>query len=103
MSTTASSASFVMVGERTNVTGSARFRKLIREGDYAAALAVVAPKMLVKLEFVVLADFGQALGHPFFLAPEDVGDGQRQDPLSRFLESRVKDLLHGMARNKRCH
>ena len=51
----------------------------------------------------MLADFGQALGHPFFLAPEDVGDGQRQDPLSRFLESRVKDLLHGMARNKRCH
>jgi len=38
--TPASSASFVMVGERTNVTGSARFRKLIREGDYAAALAV---------------------------------------------------------------
>lgn len=38
--TTASSASFVMVGERTNVTGSARFRKLIREGDYTAALAV---------------------------------------------------------------
>lgn len=38
--TSASSASFVMVGERTNVTGSARFRKLIREGDYAAALAV---------------------------------------------------------------
>jgi 5-methyltetrahydrofolate--homocysteine methyltransferase len=29
-----------MVGERTNVTGSARFRKLIREGDYAAALDV---------------------------------------------------------------
>lgn len=38
--TSASSASFVMVGERTNVTGSARFRKLIREGDYPAALAV---------------------------------------------------------------
>ncbi|PTW58850.1 methionine synthase (B12-dependent) [Breoghania corrubedonensis] len=31
---------FVNVGERTNVTGSARFRKLIREGDYAAALDV---------------------------------------------------------------
>ena len=31
---------FVNVGERTNVTGSARFRKLVREGDYAAALAV---------------------------------------------------------------
>src|SRR5581483_3523076 len=31
---------FVMVGERTNVTGSARFRKLIEAGDYAAALEV---------------------------------------------------------------
>ncbi|TSD87856.1 methionine synthase [Mycobacterium sp. KBS0706] len=31
---------FVNVGERTNVTGSARFRKLITAGDYAAALEV---------------------------------------------------------------
>jgi 5-methyltetrahydrofolate--homocysteine methyltransferase len=31
---------FVNVGERTNVTGSARFRKLITAGDYAAALSV---------------------------------------------------------------
>jgi 5-methyltetrahydrofolate--homocysteine methyltransferase len=31
---------FVMVGERTNVTGSARFRRLIEAGDYAAALEV---------------------------------------------------------------
>ena len=31
---------FVNVGERTNVTGSARFRKLIKDGDYAAALDV---------------------------------------------------------------
>ena len=31
---------FVNVGERTNVTGSARFRKLITGGDYPAALAV---------------------------------------------------------------
>ena len=31
---------FVNVGERTNVTGSARFRKLITSGDYPAALAV---------------------------------------------------------------
>ena len=37
---TASVATFINVGERTNVTGSARFRKLIREGDYAAALDV---------------------------------------------------------------
>jgi 5-methyltetrahydrofolate--homocysteine methyltransferase len=31
---------FVNVGERTNVTGSAKFRKLIKSGDYAAALSV---------------------------------------------------------------
>lgn len=31
---------FVNIGERTNVTGSARFRKLIKENDYATALEV---------------------------------------------------------------
>ena len=31
---------FVNVGERTNVTGSAKFRKLVTAGDYPAALAV---------------------------------------------------------------
>ena len=31
---------FVNVGERTNVTGSAKFRKLITAGDYAAALTI---------------------------------------------------------------
>ncbi|SDX62964.1 5-methyltetrahydrofolate--homocysteine methyltransferase [Allochromatium warmingii] len=31
---------FVNVGERTNVTGSARFKKLIQEGDYDTALSV---------------------------------------------------------------
>ena len=31
---------FLMVGERTNVTGSRRFARLIREGDYAEAAAV---------------------------------------------------------------
>ena len=31
---------FVNIGERTNVTGSARFRKLITAGDYTAALEV---------------------------------------------------------------
>ena len=31
---------FVNVGERTNVTGSARFKRLIMEGDYEAALDV---------------------------------------------------------------
>jgi len=38
--TTASSTSFVNIGERTNVTGSARFKKLIMNGDYAAAVEV---------------------------------------------------------------
>ena len=31
---------FVNVGERTNITGSARFRNLIKAGDYPSALAV---------------------------------------------------------------
>ncbi len=31
---------FVNIGERTNVTGSARFRRLIQEGDYDTALEV---------------------------------------------------------------
>ncbi|WP_429944175.1 methionine synthase [Brucella abortus] len=31
---------FVNIGERTNVTGSARFRKLVKAGDFAAALDV---------------------------------------------------------------
>ena len=31
---------FVNIGERTNITGSARFRKMIKNGDFEAALAV---------------------------------------------------------------
>jgi 5-methyltetrahydrofolate--homocysteine methyltransferase len=31
---------FIMVGERTNVTGSAKFRKLITQGDYPEAVSV---------------------------------------------------------------
>ncbi|HEY2482848.1 MAG TPA: dihydropteroate synthase, partial [Caulobacteraceae bacterium] len=31
---------FINIGERTNVTGSARFRKLVSDGDFAAALVV---------------------------------------------------------------
>ena len=37
---TNSSTSFVNIGERTNVTGSARFKKLVMAGDYAAAVEV---------------------------------------------------------------
>ena len=35
-----STATFVNIGERTNVTGSARFRRLIKDGDYDTALEV---------------------------------------------------------------
>nr|WP_137677664.1 methionine synthase [Parerythrobacter lutipelagi] len=35
-----STARFVNIGERTNVTGSARFKKLIMSGDYATAVEV---------------------------------------------------------------
>jgi 5-methyltetrahydrofolate--homocysteine methyltransferase len=38
--TTASTAQFVNIGERTNVTGSAVFKKLIMGGDYAKAVEV---------------------------------------------------------------
>ena len=34
------SGTFVNVGERTNVTGSAKFKKLILDGDYEAALGI---------------------------------------------------------------
>src|SRR3546814_2741077 len=41
MTTTANaSSSFVNIGERTNITGSARFKKLIMAGDYPAAVEV---------------------------------------------------------------
>jgi 5-methyltetrahydrofolate--homocysteine methyltransferase len=36
---------FVNVGERTNITGSARFRNLIKDGDYDAALAVATQQV----------------------------------------------------------
>src|SRR5215204_239858 len=40
MNTIQSSARFVNIGERTNVTGSAAFKKLVMAGDYAAAVEV---------------------------------------------------------------
>jgi 5-methyltetrahydrofolate--homocysteine methyltransferase len=40
MTTSNPFANFVIVGERTNVTGSAKFRKLIEADDYAGALVV---------------------------------------------------------------
>jgi 5-methyltetrahydrofolate--homocysteine methyltransferase len=37
---TSAATTFINVGERTNVTGSAKFRKLIEQNDYQAALTV---------------------------------------------------------------
>src|SRR5262249_29911786 len=40
MTTTNAASAFINIGERTNVTGSAKFRKLIEANDYIAALAI---------------------------------------------------------------
>jgi 5-methyltetrahydrofolate--homocysteine methyltransferase len=39
-------SAFINIGERTNVTGSARFRKLIEAGDYEAALSVARQQVV---------------------------------------------------------
>ena len=49
MTTTAASSSFVNIGERTNVTGSAAFKKLIVEGDFAKAVEVARSRGLETL------------------------------------------------------
>jgi 5-methyltetrahydrofolate--homocysteine methyltransferase len=38
-------ANFQMIGERTNITGSAKFAELIRKGDYQTALSVAADQV----------------------------------------------------------
>jgi 5-methyltetrahydrofolate--homocysteine methyltransferase len=43
---------FVNVGERTNVTGSAKFRKLIEAGDYAAALDIARQQVTAGAQMV---------------------------------------------------
>ena len=43
---------FVNVGERTNVTGSAKFRKLIKEGDFAAALDVARDQVAAGAQII---------------------------------------------------
>ncbi|MFT4264164.1 MAG: methionine synthase [Nocardioides sp.] len=40
-----SSTLFVNVGERTNITGSAKFRNLIKDGDYDTAIGVAAQQV----------------------------------------------------------
>jgi 5-methyltetrahydrofolate--homocysteine methyltransferase len=38
-------SNFIMIGERTNVTGSKKFSRLIQSGDYAAALRVASDQV----------------------------------------------------------
>jgi 5-methyltetrahydrofolate--homocysteine methyltransferase len=38
-------SNFLMIGERTNITGSAKFAQLIREGDFGKALEVAADQV----------------------------------------------------------
>ena len=53
---------FVNVGERTNITGSARFRKLIKDGDYATALS--ADDTAAVAEALELGPLGQQEAQP---------------------------------------
>ena len=43
---------FVNIGERTNVTGSAKFRKLITAGDFAGALAVARDQVAAGAQII---------------------------------------------------
>lgn len=49
MTDPASRARFVNIGERTNITGSARFKKLILAGDYDAAVEVARDQVAALL------------------------------------------------------
>ncbi|MGO9392219.1 methionine synthase [Rhodoblastus sp.] len=50
--TLTSDIKFVNIGERTNVTGSAKFRKLIKAGDYSAALDVARDQVVAGAQII---------------------------------------------------
>ena len=67
---------FVNVGERTNVTGSARFRKLVTNGDYTAALQVARDQVENGAQIIdVNMDEG--------LLDSEAGDGDLPQPRRR--------------------
>ena len=73
---TASTATFVNIGERTNVTGSAKFRKLITAGDYTAALDVAREQVANGAQILdVNMDEG--------LLDSEAGDGDLPQPARR--------------------
>ena len=59
MTTNAASA-FINVGERTNVTGSAKFRKLIKENDLTAALAVARDQAIAEYQRTLFGQLTEA-------------------------------------------
>ena len=58
-----SSARFINIGERTNVTGSAAFKKLVMAGDYAAAVdaqTLLEPDELAgEIRLIIAAQVGR--------------------------------------------
>ena len=74
---------FVNVGERTNVTGSAKFRKLITAGDYAAALDVAREQVENGAQIIdVNMDEG--------LLDSEAGDGDLPQPDRRRARHRAR-------------
>ncbi len=75
---------FVMIGERTNITGSKRFARLIKSGDFEAALAVARDQVEGGANILdVNMDEGMIdgeAGHDAVLEPGLGRPGDRQDP-----------------------
>ena len=85
---------FVNVGERTNVTGSAKFRKLITAGDYAAALDVARDQVANGAQIIdVNMDEG--------LIDSEEGDGRVPQPGRRRARHRPRAGDDRLARNGR--
>src|SRR5437868_6597318 len=71
LNTTASSTSFVNIGERTNVTGSARFKKLVMAADYAAAVEVALQQVEAGAQ-VLDCNMDEGLLDGIGFPPEDI-------------------------------
>ena len=85
---------FVNVGERTNVTGSAKFRKLITAGDFAAALEVARDQVANGAQIIdVNMDEG--------LINSREGDGRVPQPDRRRARHRPRAGDDRLARNGR--
>ncbi len=76
---------FVMIGERTNITGSKKFARLIKDGDYEAALAVAREQVEGGANIVDvnmdegLIDGEQAMTRFLNLVSAEPGDRQGPD------------------------